>query len=96
MKDNSGYLQKAGSFIKSIANIATYKEEELKRGVKAMLPDWVNELKDGKTVEELYKQITSTLGRHYIRLNGFSSFIHGHAGNPYAAKNSVDKVIHVL
>lgn len=82
MKDNSKFWKKAWSQFKStfLSNISA-KEEQQTLGVRAMFPNWIKELKKGRTVEDLFNWIVDVKRQQCERISGFPKYTNTYTTN---------------
>jgi len=69
------------------------KEEEQKRGIKEMLPEWSDKINRGNTVEHLHNWIMSVRDRQKIYISRFPS--HSNSSRHMAeawTKTAVDRI----
>ena len=92
MKDNSKFWKKAWSHIKSYFNDTSAKEDQLTRGIRAMFPNWIRELKNGKTVEEIIAWCFDVRSQQCERIAGYPKFGGGSYSHRLTGIRLADKV----
>lgn len=93
MKNNSKLWKRIVSKVStSIFNYATVKDQEHTRAITEMLPKWINELENGKTVEDLLNWIGKIKKRQLQCISSFTDFVPESSGTTHHARKVIDKV----
>ena len=93
MKDSSKFWKKAWSHIKSYFTETSAKEEQLCLGVQTMFPNWIKELRSGKTVEDLITWCSDVQTQQCERIAGYPKYTSDTYSNRFTGQRLTDKVL---
>lgn len=96
VKEGSSIITKVFDGLKSLVGATPAKtidrHQEQARGMIAMMPDWICELRKGKTVEELCLWIEQVRRRQLEYFSGFSTRYASYRDDTYKARRQIDEV----